>query len=130
MTWASVRRNELTNVKHLAESGECELSLLLTCIVIILGSLSHVPLSATPWTVARQPPLSMGCSRQEYWSGLPFPSPGYLSNPGIKPVSPALRADSLPLYHLGGPLCVYLTAFESPLDSKEIKPVNPKGNQS
>ena len=48
------------------------------------------------WTVACQAPLSMGFSRQEYWSGLPFPSPGDLSNPGIEPGSPALQADSLP----------------------------------
>ena len=51
---------------------------------------------ATPWTVARQAPLSMGFSRKEYWSGLPFPPPGDLPNPGIKPGSPALQADSLP----------------------------------
>ena len=43
-----------------------------------------------PWTVVHQAPLSMGFSRQEYWSGLPFPSPGDPPNPGIKPVSPAL----------------------------------------
>ena len=46
-------------------------------------SLRHVRLCATPWTVARQAPLSMGFSRQEHWSGLPFPSPGDLSDPGI-----------------------------------------------
>ena len=46
--------------------------------------------SATPWTVAYRAPQSMGFSRQEYWSGLPFPSPGELPNPGIKPRSPAL----------------------------------------
>ena len=51
---------------------------------------------ATPWTVACQAPLSMGFSRQEYWSEWPFPSPGDLPNPGIKPRSPALQADSLP----------------------------------
>ena len=51
---------------------------------------------ATPWTVAHQVPLSMIFSRQEYWSGLPFPSPGDLPNPGIKPRSPALQADSFP----------------------------------
>ena len=49
----------------------------------------------TPWTVAHQAPPSMGFSRQEYWSGLPFPSPGDLPNPGIKPRSPALQADIL-----------------------------------
>ena len=53
-------------------------------------SLSRVQLFATPWTVAYQAPLSMGFSRQQYWSGLPFPSPGDLPNPGLKPGSPAL----------------------------------------
>ena len=48
----------------------------------------------TPWTVAHQAPLSMGFSRQEHWSGLPFPSPGDLPNPGIEPISPALQANS------------------------------------
>ena len=52
--------------------------------------LSRVQLSATPWTVAHQAPLPMGFSRQDYWSGLPFPSPGDLPDPGIKPKSPAL----------------------------------------
>ena len=58
-------------------------------------SLSCVRLFATPWTVAHQAPPSMGFSRQEYWSGLLFPSPGDLPNPGIKPRSPTLQADSL-----------------------------------
>ena len=53
------------------------------------------PTLVTPQTVASQAPLSMAFSRQEYWSGQPFPSPGYLPNPGIKPRSPALQADSL-----------------------------------
>ena len=57
--------------------------------------LSCVQLLATPWTVAYNTPPPMGFSRQEYWSGLPFPSPEDLSNPGIKPMSPALQADSL-----------------------------------
>ena len=57
-------------------------------------SLSFVWLFATPWTAAYQAP-SMGFSRQEYWSGLPFPSPGDLPDPGIKPRSPALQADAL-----------------------------------
>ena len=51
--------------------------------------------SETPWTVDCQSPLSMGSSRQEYLSGLPFPSPGDLPSPGIKPRSPALQVDSL-----------------------------------
>ena len=58
-------------------------------------SLSRVRLFATPRTVARQAPPSMGFSRQEYWNGLPFSSPGDLPNPGIKPTSPALQADAL-----------------------------------
>ena len=58
--------------------------------------LSRVRLFATPWTVAYQAPQSMGFSRQEYWSGLPFPSPGDLLDPGIEPGSPALQADTLP----------------------------------
>ena len=59
-------------------------------------SLSRVWLFSTPWSVAYQAPPSMGFSRQEYWSGLPFPSPEDLPNPGIKPGSPALQADALP----------------------------------
>ena len=59
-------------------------------------SLSRVRFFATPWTVAYQAPPSVGFSRQEYWSGLPFPSPGDLPNPGIEPRSPALQADALP----------------------------------
>ena len=50
----------------------------------------------TPWTAAHQAPLFMELSKQEYWSGLPFPSPGDLPNSGIEPGSPALQADSLP----------------------------------
>ena len=58
---------------------------------------------ATPWTVARQVPLSMGFSRQEYWIGLPFPSPGDLPDPGMEPRSPPLQADSLPIELPGKP---------------------------
>ena len=58
--------------------------------------LSHVRLFVTQWTVAYQAPPSVGFSRQEYWSELPFPSPGDLPNPGIEPRSPELQADALP----------------------------------
>ena len=58
-------------------------------------SLSGVRLFVGPWTVAHQAPPSMGSSGQEYWSGLPFPSPGDLPDPGIEPRSPALQADAL-----------------------------------
>ena len=65
-------------------------------VKVKVKSLSRVRLFAIPWTVAHQTPLSMGFSRQEYWSGLPFPSPGGLPNPGIEPRSSALQADTLP----------------------------------
>ena len=71
-------------------------------------SLSRVRPSVTPWTAAFQAPLSMGFSRQEYWSGLPLPSPGDLPNPGIKPGSAALQADSLPSEPPGKPQNSYL----------------------
>ena len=67
------------------------------------SSLSHVQLFATPRTVARQTPLSMGFSRQEYWSGLPCPPTRELPNPGIEPRSPVLQADSLPTEPMGKP---------------------------
>ena len=70
-------------------------------------SLNRVRLFATPWTVARQAPLSMGFSRQEYWSGLPFPYPGDLPNPGIEPGSPALQADALSSEPPGKPTIVW-----------------------
>ena len=69
------------------------------------GSVTKLCLTlANPWTVARQAPLSMGFLRQEYWSGLPFPSPGDLPDPGIEPGSPELQADSLPTELCGKPL--------------------------
>ena len=66
-----------------------------------MKSLGHVRLFVTPWTVARQASLSVGFSRQGYWSGLPFPSPGDLPDPGVEPGSPALQAEALPLSHQG-----------------------------
>ena len=59
--------------------------------------------SVTPWTIARQAPLSMGFPRQEYWSGLPFPSPGDIPDLGTEKASLALQADSLPLSYLESP---------------------------
>ena len=63
-----------------------------TCLV-----LSHIRLFVTVWTVARQAPLSMAFPKQEYWSGLQFPPPGDLPDPGIEPESPAWQMNSLPL---------------------------------
>ena len=73
----------------------------------VAWSFSCVRLFVTPWTEALQAPLSMGCSRQEYWNGLPFPPPGDLPDPGTKPmspVSPALQEESLPTEPPGKPI--------------------------
>ena len=72
-------------------------------LACVLRRFSHVRFFETLWTVACQDPLSMGFSRQEYWSGLPCPPPGDLSDPGIKLGSPALQADSLLLSHREAP---------------------------
>ena len=77
----------------------CQLDLAWCCVQL----LSHVQLFATPWTAALQAPLSMGFSRQEYWSGLPCPPLGDLPSPGIVPRSPALQVDSLPTEPPGKP---------------------------
>ena len=69
-------------------SSKCSFGLLPSLPLYCARSLSRVQLFVTPWTVAHQAPLSMGFPRQEYWSGLPFPSPGDLTEPGIKPESP------------------------------------------
>ena len=68
-----------------------------------MKSLSRVQLFATPWTVVFQALPSMGFSRQGFWSGLPFPSPEDLPNPGIEPRSPTLQADALPSEPPGKP---------------------------
>ena len=72
----------------------------------VLSHFSHIHLSVTLWTEACRASLSVGLSRQEYWSGLPWPPPGDLPNPGIKPTSlksPELQVDSLPVSHWGSP---------------------------
>ena len=143
----------------------CPKCILLKTVKVKL--LTHVRLFATLWTVAHQAPPSMGFSRQEYWSGLPLPSPGDLLDPGIEPRSPALQADTLtsepPGKNCGNEqfhgivkaivfpvvMCgcesdhkegwapknwcfrtvILEKTLDSPLDCKEIKLVNPKGNQ-
>ena len=88
---------------------------------------SPVCLFATPWTVAYQAPWFKGFSRQEYWSGLPFPSPGDLPNPGIKLRSPALQTDALPSEPLGKPyLSIVRAIYDKPtaniiLNSENLK---------
>ena len=76
-------------------------------------SFSCVLLFATPWTVAYQVPLSVGFSRQKYWSRLPFPSPGDLRDPGIEPGSPAFHTDSLLSATREAPDCSYLALFQA-----------------
>ena len=86
--------------------GEPAEQLRVSLHVCACSHFSQVQLFATPWTVARQAPLSMGFSRQEYWSGLPCPPPGDLPDPRIKsssPAAPALQAYSLSPSHLGSP---------------------------
>ena len=76
---------------------------LYVCVCVCMCVLSCVQLFVTPWTIAHQDPLSMTFSRQEYWSGLPFPTPWDIPDPGIEHMSPeslALQADSLPLSHV------------------------------
>ena len=83
-------------------------------VYICVYMLSHVRLSEAPWTVALQASLSMEFSRQEYWSGLPFPLPRDLSNPGIEPTSLCLlhwQVDSLPLAPLGKPQLMFSVIY-------------------
>ena len=76
----------------------CSIYILCVCVYMYGGLFAKsCPTLVTQWTVAWQAPLSMGFSRQGYWSGLPFPSPGYLLHPVMKPRSPALQTDSLPI---------------------------------
>ena len=81
----------------MAESLHCSSEAITTLLIGYGGGLvaKSCPTLVTPWIASHQAPLSMGFSRQEYWSGLPFPSPGDLPDPGIEPGSPALQADSL-----------------------------------
>ena len=94
----------------------------------VLSCVSHDQLSATPWTVARQAPLSMGFSRQEYWSALLFPPPGNVPHPGMEPVSLALAGGffitsatwEAHLYGSGTQLQnTVLTCFGDPVPSKK-----------
>ena len=93
------------HILHLRLPGRLNTcSCLFSSHLLLLLSHSVVSDSVTPWTVAHQAPLSMGFCRQEPWSGLSFPSPGDLPNPGIEPKSPAFQAYSLPCEPPGSPL--------------------------
>ena len=83
-----------------------EIQLCLLTKNVKVKSLSHVQLFATPWTIAHQALLFMGFSRQEYWSGLPFPSPGDLPKPRIEPRSPTLQTNALPSESPGKPMSI------------------------
>ena len=101
-------RVAITSVQSLSLVWLCNhiemyLSVNQICTSCVQRHFSCVWLFATLWTVALQAPLSKGFFRQEYWSGLPFPFPEYLPNPGIKPGSPPLQAVSLPSEPLGKP---------------------------
>ena len=84
--------------------------------------LSRVRLFATPKTVAYQAPMSMGFSRQEYWSGLPLPSPGDLPNPGIESGSPALQADTLTSEPPRKPILVHCSCCVASVVSDSVRP--------
>ena len=94
-----IKKNKQTNKLSCAHNSKKE-------IIVAEYVLSRVRLFAALWTVTHQAPLSMGFSMQKYWSGLPFPSPGDLPDPGIEPKSPALQADSLSSEPPGKPLNV------------------------
>ena len=83
------------------------------------------PTLAIPWTVACQAPLSMGFSRRERWSGLPFPSPEDLPDPGIEPTSPESQADSLPAEPQGKPRILEWVAY--PFSRGSSRPRNQTG---
>ena len=104
-------------------------------VKVKVKSLSRVQFFATLWTVADQASQSMGFSRQEYWSGLPFPFPGDLPNPGIEPRSPALQADALtseppekPQKDSNVDLTLFSTQFQStPLYFSPLSQLGPAG---
>ena len=89
--------------------------------IYLFLTLSCVQLFATPWTVAHQASLSMGFSRQEYWSGLPFLSSGDLHDPGIEPRSPALQADSLLPEPPGEPNIYHIVSVSAIKQSEAVR---------
>ena len=117
-------------------SSKCELrkTIYVECVCLLFFTrtkqvkvkpLSHVRLFATPWTVTHQPLLSVGFSRQEYWSGLPFSSPGDLSDPGTEPRSPALQADALTSEPPGKPRTMQRNIIYSEINIKSIFYIKP-----
>ena len=88
-------------------------------VKVKVKSLSHVRLFATPWTVTYQATPSKGFSRQEYWSGVPLPSPGDLPDSGIKPRTPALNAKSLPSEPPGKPQLMHRNIIKDEQSASE-----------
>ena len=124
MLWEAQNSYDL----KVTQPRDCHLllvSLSTTNLVLVGGLVAKLCLTlAIPWIVACQAPLSMGCSRQEYWSGLPFPSAGDLPDPGIEPTSPALQADSLPTELWGkpnSPFDLLVKSITNPLKFKQKK---------
>ena len=110
---------------HLEPLGYCSVTAT-SCVQTVLSHFSRAQLFVSPWTLARQAPLSMGFSMQVYWSGLPCPPPGDLPNPGTEPRSPASQADSLPSESPGKPHMVR-SAIQmglSPLDTPSTCGIN------
>ena len=96
-----------SNINSLAQqTSSLYYKSILQTFVVLCPTLESwlLTLFATPWSVACQAPLSMGFSRQECWSGWPFPPPGDLPGPGIEHESPALQEEILPVSHVGSPL--------------------------
>ena len=89
-----------------------------------MKSFSCVRVFATPWTVAYQAPPSMGFSRQEYWSGVPFPSPGDLPDPGIEPGSPTFQADALTSEPPGKPRGLSIVTLNLRNYDLKVKPIS------
>ena len=100
-TFLLARNLQLTKAVNIQQISKQKHFTQLKGTSVVAQSPSCALLFAVPWTVARRASLFMGFSRQEYCSGLPFPSPRDLPDPGIEPRSPALQADTLPLSHLG-----------------------------
>ena len=98
--------NYETTITPLQETWKIQTKLYIVPLCIMLSHFSHVQFSVTPWTIAYQASLSMGFSRQESWSGWPYPPPGGLPHPGVEPVSLCLlhwQMDSLPRAPPGKP---------------------------
>ena len=98
---------------------QSDLNILCVCVCVRARERARALSHVTPWAIARQPPLYSRLSRQEYWSRLPILPLRDLSKPGIKPKSPALQADSLPLNHGERPYTFKsLTNLQFKLDSR------------